>query len=461
MERGLDPDSTILESVGDTPLVRLRRLPRPGSAAVYCKCEYLNPSGSVKDRFVFHALDRALERGEIAPGGTVVENTSGNTGAALALWAAVKGIRCIFTIPDKMSSEKINTLKALGADVVVCPTSVPADSPESYYETAKRIARETGGFYLNQYHNVANAEAHYATTGPEIWRQSGGQLDYFVAGLGTGGTMSGAGRYLKEQKPALVNVGVDPVGSVFYSLFKTGQLSQPEVYKVEGIGEDMQCGALDFSVIDDIRQVGDRESFLTARRLAREEGLFAGGASGSAVHVALELAREVGPRSNIVVVLTDGGRSYISKFYSEDWMVDNGFLPRPVSGGTALAVLQAKGDRALYTARQGQPVCQVVGELKTRGVSQLPVLSDAGEPLGMVHESDLLEGLVEGRLKATDPIDVALQPLDGVVGPEAPLSEMQAILREDLAVVVKDGDHIAGLLTKIDLIDYISKQVSL
>lgn len=320
------PVDSILEAIGDTPLVRLRRLVAPDDAAVLCKCEFLNPSGSIKDRLVLHALERAWERGEIAPGGMVVENTSGNTGAALAMWAAVRGVRCVFTIPDKMSDEKINTLKAMGGEVVVCPTAVPADSPDSYYETAKRLAKEHGAYYLNQYHNEQNIQAHYRLTGPEVWRQTGGEIDAFVAGLGTGGTMSGAGRYLKEQRPEVKNVGVDPVGSVYHSLFSTGEPSEPHVYNVEGIGEDMICGALDLSVLDEVRQVDDKQCFQTARRLAREEGIFAGGSSGGAVHVALEVARELGKGKTVVCILTDGGRAYMSKVYNDTWMREHGFL---------------------------------------------------------------------------------------------------------------------------------------
>ncbi len=447
---------TVLAAAGDTPLVRLRKIVGPNDATVLCKCEYLNPSGSVKDRFVFHVLDRALERGEVKRGGTIVENTSGNTGAAVALWAAVHGIRCYFTIPDKMSSEKINTLKAMGAEVVVCPTAVPADHPDSYYETAKRIAAETGGYYLNQYHNKANIEAHYAETGPEIWAQTGGAMDYFVAGMGTGGTMSGAGRYLKEQKPDLQNVGVDPVGSVFYNLFKTGETGTPHVYKVEGIGEDMACGALDFSVLDDVRQVGDRDSFIMTRRLAREEGLFAGGASGSAVHVAVNLAREVGPDKTIVVILTDSGKSYVSKIYSDEWMYDNGFMSRPSPSGTVASVLEHKDDRQLFTVSAGQPVCAAVETFKEHSVSQLPVVDNDGETVGIVHEMDLLDALIEGRVRTHEPVDRMVKPLEGQISPDAPISRLQEIFARDLAAVVKDPSGIVGILTKIDLIDYLS-----
>ena len=448
---------TMLEAEGNTPLVRLRKIVGPNDATVLCKCEYLNPSGSVKDRFVFHVLGQALERGDLKTGGTVVENTSGNTGAAVALWAAVHGVRCYFTIPDKMSSEKINTLKAMGAEVVVCPTAVPADHPDSYYETAKRIARETGGFYLNQYHNKENIEAHYQKTGPEIWDQTEGAFDYFVAGMGTGGTMSGAGRYLKEQNPKLQNIGVDPVGSVFYNLFKTGETGTPHVYKVEGIGEDMPCGALDFSVLDDVHQVDDRDSFIMTRRLAREEGLFAGGASGSAAHVAVKLARDVGPDKTIVVILTDGGKSYVSKIYSDEWMYDNGFMSRPSPAGTVASVLEHKGGgRQIITVKTGQPLCAAVDAFKEHSVSQLPVMDDDGEVVGIVHEVDLLDALVEGRVRTHEEVQRMMKPLEGQIALDAPISRLQEVFSKDLAAVVKEGAKITGILTKIDLIDYLS-----
>src|SRR3954462_7174497 len=276
----------ILQAIGRTPMVRLNKLVGSKDGTVYAKCEFMNPGGSVKDRMALFILDKAEREGRIKPGSTIVENTSGNTGMGVALWAAVKGYRCVFTMPDKMSAEKINALKAFGAEVVVTPTNVPAEDPRSYYETAKRIHRETpGSFMLNQYHNPDNIEAHYAMTGPEIEKdlpKAGLTLDAFVSGLGTGGTMSGAGKYLKEKFRGLRNIGADPEGSVYLDYFKTGKLVQPHVYKVEGIGEDMLCKAMDFSVLDDVRRVDDKQSFVMARRPARGGGLFAGGAPGAA-----------------------------------------------------------------------------------------------------------------------------------------------------------------------------------
>ena len=322
----------ILEAIGNTPMVRLNRMVPPGAAEVYAKCEFMNPGGSIKDRMALHIIRKAMERGDLEPGGVVVENTSGNTGLGLALVAARYNLRLILTIPDKMSQEKIDMLRAFGAEVVVTPTAVPADHPDSYYETAKRIARETpGAFYVNQYHNPDNIEAHYLGTGPEIWRDMDGRLDAVVIGMGTGGTISGVGRFLKEKDPSIQVLGVDPVGSVYYSLFKTGRLSEPHVYKVEGIGEDMACEALDLSVVDDVYQVTDQECFSTARRLIREEGLFAGGSSGGAAAVALKVARKLGPGKRVVTVLPDSASRYVSKFLSDDWMRRHGFLDEPAA----------------------------------------------------------------------------------------------------------------------------------
>lgn len=317
----------ILHCIGNTPLVKLNHIIGKNAATVLVKCEFMNPTGSIKDRMALYIIEQAEKTGKLRPGGVIVENTSGNTGLALAMVAAVKGYRCIFTMPDKMSTEKINMMKSFGATVVITPTDVPGDSPEHYVQTALRIAAETpNSFYVNQYHNQDNIAAHYQSTGPEIWQQTNGAFDVFVAGTGTGGTISGVGRYIKEKTRNIKIIGVDPIGSIHYDYFYTHELITPQVYKVEGIGEDILCQALDFSVVDEMRQTNDKDSFIMARRLVREEGLFCGGASGAIVHIAVEIARELGPGKTVLTLLTDSGSRYISKFLSDDWMSEQGFL---------------------------------------------------------------------------------------------------------------------------------------
>lgn len=447
--------ASILSAVGQTPLVKLNKLVGPNDATVYAKLEFMNPGASIKDRMAVHMIDKAEKDGRLQPGGTIVENTSGNTGFGLAMVAAVRGYKCIFTMPDKMSTEKINRLKAMGAQVVVTPTNVPAEDPRSYYETAKRLARETpGAFYPNQYHNPDNIEAHYVTTGPEIFNQLDGQIDYFVAGLGTGGTMSGAGKFLKEKRPSLQNIGVDPVGSVYSGYFQTGQLGPAHVYKVEGIGEDMLCGAMDFRVLNAVRQVDDRQSFLAARRLAREEGIFAGGSSGAATHVACEVAREVGKGKTVVVVLPDSGSSYISKFYADEWMRDNGFLEE--KGSATVRDLLDGRHQKLITARPHEKIGQIIEVMKLHGISQMPVVTQEGVAVGMIHEYDLLNGLIGGTCTLSDSIKVLIAPLQGVVTYDTTLSQLRHVFAQDNVAVVKEGERVSAIVTKIDLIQFLA-----
>ncbi len=339
------------------------------------------------------------------------------------------------------------------------PTNVPADSPQSYYETAKRIARETpGSFYLNQYHNPDNGEAHYLTTAPEIREQTEGRLDVFVTGLGTGGTMTGVGKFLKEKNPAIRNVGVDPVGSVYQGYFQTGKLPEPHVYKVEGIGEDMLCKALDFSVIDEIRQVDDTQSFYAARRLAREEGLFGGGSSGAAVHIAVEIARELGKGKVVVVVLTDTGNSYISKFFNDEWMKDNGFAVDDKSPGRVKDLIGSRKQKVLF-AEKGLRIDAVVEQMRKHGISQMPVRDAHGGTVGMIHEYDLLNALVSKKQGFHDPIDPLIAPLQGVVSPEATLSRLREVFAQDNVAVVKEHEQVVGIVTKIDLIEYLAERM--
>jgi cystathionine beta-synthase len=449
----------VLAHIGSTPLVRLQRIADPAGAQLWVKPEFLNPGGSIKDRMALYIIEKAEREGKLRPGGTIVENTSGNTGMGVAMVAAVKGYKAILTIPDKMSSEKVNTLKAFGAKVIVTPTNVPADSPQSYYETAKRIHAETpGSFYLNQYHNPDNIEAHYHTTGPEIWEQARGQIDYFVAGIGTGGTLSGAGRYLKEQDPNIKVVAVDPKGSVFYEYWKTGRLPTPEVYKVEGIGEDMLAEALDLSVVDEMYQVDDGQCFRMARRLTTEEGLFAGGSSGGAVHVAVEVARKAGPGKHVVCVLPDSGTRYLSKIFSDEWMRDNGFLEPVPALGTVGEIVDGLG-REVISAQSSDTVIQVIERMKKHNISQLPLV-DNGVPSGLISEADLLNYMVLGKHRISDPVGPLVGDRIFAVGREMSverLSEQFTLERRQAAAVI-DGDRLVGIVTKIDIIDFLARK---
>lgn len=459
----MDFKNNILEAVGNTPLVRLNKVVPPGSATVLVKCEYMNPTGSIKDRMAVHILNEAEKAGKIKPGATIVENTSGNTGQGVAMWACVRGYRCVFTMPDKMSLEKVNMLKAFGAEVVITPTDVPGDSPEHYVSTALRIARETpGAFYVNQYHNQDNINAHELSTGPEIWRQTGGNFDVYVAGSGTGGTVSGVGRFLKKKEKETGRkyrvVGVDPIGSVHYNYFYTKTMPTPHVYKVEGIGEDILCDAMDYSVCDEFHQVNDKESFLMARRLVREEGLFCGGSSGSNVHIAVKLAKELGPGKTIVTVLPDSATRYTTKFLNDAWMKDYGFLGSDRDLGLVEDLLKTM-PKQVITASDATPIGQIIETFKSKGVSQVPIVDGKGNPVSMVHEVDVLRGLQSGEVTVTSPAKAVAHPIGGLIYPKARIEELFRIFETDQVGVVVDNGKIVGIIGKIDVLEFMGKRV--
>ena len=447
----------ILQAIGDTPLVRLNKLVPQDGPKVFVKPEYLNPAGSIKDRMALYIIEQAEKNGLLKPGGTIVENTSGNTGAGVAMIAAVKGYKAIFTMPDKMSNEKIDLLKAFGARVVITPTDVPADSPQSYYETAKRIARETpNSFYLNQYHNKNNIDAHYYSTGAEIYRQTEGKITYLVGGIGTGGTISGAGKYLKEKNPKIKVIAVDPEGSVFYDYFKTGKLPEPHTYKVEGIGEDMMTQAMDFSVVDDVIQVNDQQCFSATREVVRKEGLFAGGSSGGAIYAAINVAKNAKLDDIIVVILPDSGGRYLSKIFNDQWMTDNGFAIDDTMSGNVSELL-SNGRMKPVTIDAKSSIREAIDLMKKYDISQLPVREN-GNILGMVYEIDLLRALATRSGGPEDPVrDVAEREFSTVSSADSVARLAKMFSEKSDAVLVMDGDQLKSVLTKIDLISYLSR----
>jgi len=446
---------TILDAIGQTPIVRLNRVAERVDSSIYVKCEFLNPGGSIKDRIGVAMIEDAERRGLLHAGGTIIEATSGNTGAGLALAAAVKGYRLIFVMPDKMSEEKIRTLRAYGATVVVTPTDVAPEDPRSYYSVARRLAMETpNSFYTNQYANPANPDAHYHSTGPEIWEQTGGQIDALVVGMGTGGTISGCGLYLKEKNPKIKIIGVDPEGSIYYDLFKYNRRVEAQPYKIEGIGEDFIPGTINLGIIDDVIRVADRESFLMTRRLLAEEGIFAGISSGAAVVGALRYARRLRLPRQILVILPDSGNRYVSKVWNDAWMRDAGFLESPRARvADLLKVTPPSG--AIITARLGEPIDHVIGKMKEHGISQLPVIHNC-ELIGMIAENDLVQPLLEGRKRPTEPIDDLVQQAYKAVSLADPIDVLPEIFSGGNTALVVENGALRGVLTKIDLISFVS-----
>src|SRR5262249_467431 len=451
--------NNILEVIGNTPLVRLSRVARGVRPIVLGKLEYLNPGDSVKDRIGIAMLEAAELGGKIKPGGTIIEGTSGNTGMGLALAAAIKGYRCIFTMPDKMSQEKIDALRALGAEVIVTPTEVEHDDPRSYHAVALRLSREVpNSIYPNQYENPANAEAHYKTTGPEIWEQTEGKVTAVVIGVGTGGTITGVARYLKERNPSIRVIGADPVGSIFAEMFKTGRKPQVQPYKTEGIGQTELPDNVDFSVIDDIYAVSDKDAFILTRQLARYEGIFAGGSAGSALYAALKVSEKLTENDLIVVIIPDSGTRYLSKIYNDNWMRENQFLePRiKVSAGQVVHDKQRRAEK-LVSVPLGVTIQQAVNLMREHNISQVPVIEE-GEVVGRINETKILDILVSDPLAKMKPVAEYMEKPFPVISEDSSLEQIAHNLdHQTPAILVK---HATGfdILTKSDLIFFLTKQ---
>jgi cystathionine beta-synthase len=453
----------ILQTIGHTPLVHLQHIDRSLPCPLYAKIEFFNPGGSVKDRIGLNIIEEAERSERLKPGGTVVESTSGNTGVGLAIACALKGYKAIFVMPDKMSQEKIQLLRAFGAKVVITPTAVAPEDPRSYYNVAKRIVADTPNAILaNQYHNPQNPQSHFETTGPEIWEQTQGRVTDVIAGLGTGGTLSGIGRYLKMKNAAIRMVGVDPAGSLLLDTWKLGHLPEDEQatpYKVEGIGEDFLPTTLDLNVIDEVLQVSDKESFLWTRRLVREEGIFCGGSSGSAVAAAMRYCQKLAPERLAVVILPDSGSRYLSKVFDDKWMRENGFLETSWSEATLSQILARKPSPELITAREDEPVNEVIARMKAYDISQVPALDEQGRLIGLVTEVDLLKHLLDGGLHPANGETIAdiIQKAQSVYPSHTLLDDVLAEIIDGYVVLVTEAEKPVGILTKIDILDFIAQ----
>lgn len=458
-QRHRAPYDDVLQMVGWTPLVRLNRVTDGARTPVYGKCEFMNPGGSVKDRIGLAMIEAAEAEGTLKPGGTVVEGTSGNTGLALAMAAAIKGYRCIFTMPDKMSSEKVKLLRAFGAEVIITPTAVPPDHPENYVMKAKAIAKATPGAVLaNQFYNPANPAAHEASTGPELWEQSQGRITHFFAGAGTGGTITGTGRYLKSRNPDVKVCGVDPEGSMIGPFFNTGEQVEGHPYKVEGLGNDKIPGTLDLDVVDEYVTVSDGDSFRMARRLTREEGLFVGGSAGLIVEAAVRKARELDdPEAFVVAVLCDWGEHYLTKVFDDDWMRENGFLARE-RRRTVADLLEARSADApaLLTAQPSTPIQMALSTMTSHGVSQLPVVRD-GACVGAVRESGLMRAVLEDPGLLERPVESVMEGPYPVVASGTDAEEVTRLLRNNAAVLVGEGGSLRGIVTRYDAVGALTR----
>jgi cystathionine beta-synthase len=450
----------ILEAIGQTPLIRINRLAKDSPAQLWIKADFMNPGGSVKDRIGISMIDDAERRGLLKPGGTIIEGTSGNTGLGLALVAAVRGYKVVFTITDKQSREKIDALKAFGAEVIVCPTAVEPEDPRSYYSVAKKLAREIpNSFYPNQYDNAMNPESHYRTTGPEIWNDTEGKITHFVCGMGTGGTISGVGKYLKEQNPRVKIIGVDPIGSIYYEFVKTGKVGKPLTYVVEGIGEDFFPTTMNLKILDDCLQVNDEECFVWARRLAKVEGIFTGGSGGGCFSAALRVAKTAQAGDVIVAFLPDSGSRYLSKVYSDGWMREHGYVDAEVAlrARDVVRVKRDKGKaRELIVVRPYQTVFHALHTMQQQDISQLPVYEE-DKPIGTVYEDQILNLALQGKDLRKLVVREVMGPPLPLLPSEAPVERLTYVLSHDSpAVFVELPGGKFEIITKFDLMDTVA-----
>jgi len=445
--------NSILEIIGNTPMLRLTRVAPGIKPILLAKMENLNPGGSIKDRIGLTMIEDAERRGLIKPGGTIIEGTSGNTGMGLALAAAMKGYKCIFTMPDKMSQEKIDLLRAFGAEVIVTPTAVEPDDPRSYHSVAHRLNEEIPNSYFpNQYDNPSNPQAHYETTGPEVWEQTEGKITHFVCGIGTGGTIVGAAKYLKEKNPSIKVIGVDPEGSIYADYFKTRKLPESHPYKVEGIGQDSMPKIMDFTNIDEVIAVSDKDSFLVTRQLARKEGVFAGGSAGTATYAALKIANDLTENDIIVVIIPDHGSRYLSKLYNDTWMKDNQYLEPKLKLSAGDITHGKRGKRVLISVGTEATLMQAIKLMQENDISQLPVIEN-GQVVGSLTENRVLSTLVSNPTLREHKVKEFLDKPFPVVNEKISIENLYKMLdKESPAVIVKHEDSSLDIISKSDLI---------